>query len=74
MTYIINKSQAAFVAGQDIHNHIHLAYELIKGYDRKSGSPRCMFQIDLQKAYDMVHWDALETIMKEMGFPNVFVR
>ncbi|XP_058760304.1 uncharacterized protein LOC131633624 [Vicia villosa] len=50
---VINKNQAAFVAGQDIHNHIHLAYELLKGYDRKKGTPRCMFQINLQKAYDM---------------------
>lgn len=46
---------------------------LHKGYDRKNGTPRCIFQIDLQKAYDMVHWDALENIMKEMRFPNQFV-
>ncbi|XP_058784180.1 uncharacterized protein LOC131658948 [Vicia villosa] len=69
---VINVNQAAFVVGQDIHNHIHLAYELLKGYERKTGTPRCMFQIDLQKAYDMVHWDALACIMKEMGIPNTF--
>src|ERR1044072_288542 len=32
-----------------------------------------MFQIDLQKDYNMVHWDALEKIMKELGFPGTFV-
>lgn len=74
MPDVISKNQAAFVVGQDIHNHIHLAYELLKGYERKNGTPRCMFQIDLQKAYDMVHWDALDRIMKEMGFPNTFVK
>ncbi|XP_058777040.1 uncharacterized protein LOC131651391 [Vicia villosa] len=62
MPEIINKNQAAFVAGQDIHNHIHLAYELIKGYGRKKGTPRCMFQIDLQKAYDMCVANVLNAI------------
>lgn len=32
-----------------------------------------MFQIDLQKAYDMVHWGALEKINEELGFPAKFV-
>ncbi|CAK8564653.1 unnamed protein product [Lathyrus sativus] len=71
---VVHHSQAAFVPGQQIHNHILLAYELIKGYTRKGGTPRCMLQIDLQKAYDMVNWDALECIMKEIGIPNQFVR
>ncbi|CAK8532778.1 unnamed protein product [Lathyrus sativus] len=52
---IVHNSQAAFVPGQQIHNHILLAYELIKGYTRKGGTLRCMLQIDLQKAYDMVN-------------------
>ncbi|CAK8536134.1 unnamed protein product [Lathyrus sativus] len=71
---IVHNSQAAFVPGQQIHNHILLAYELIKGYTRKGGTPRCMLQIDLQKAYDMVNWDALECIMKEIGIPTQFSR
>lgn len=32
---IISKSQASFVPGQDIHDHILLAYELVKGHSRK---------------------------------------
>lgn len=63
-----------FVPGQQIHNHILLAFELIKGYSRKGGTPRCMMQIDLKKAYDMVHWDALECILKEVGMPQQFIR
>ena len=49
MDSIVGKNQAAFVPGQKIHNHILLAYELIKGYSRKGGTPCCMMQIDLQK-------------------------
>lgn len=36
--------------------------------------PRCVLQLDLQKAYDMVDWKALERIIQEMGFPNPFIR
>jgi hypothetical protein len=53
---IISTSQAAFVPGQHIHDHILLAYELIRGYSRKGGTPKCMMQLDLQKAYDTVDW------------------
>lgn len=59
---MISKNQAAFVPGQNIHNHIMLAYELIKGYIRKGGTPRSMMQIDLQKAYDMANWGALKEL------------
>ena len=51
---IINQCQAAFVPGQKIHNRIMLAFELLKGYSRKGGTPRCIIQLDLQKAYDMM--------------------
>lgn len=70
---VIHNSQAAFVPGQNIHDHILLAYELMKGYNTKSGAPRCMLQMDLQKAYDIVEWEALEIILKELSFPHQFI-
>lgn len=69
----INNSQAAFVPGKDIHNHILLAYKLIKVYSTKNGAPRCMLQMDLHKAYGTIVWEALETIMKELIFPHQFI-
>ncbi|XP_058784387.1 uncharacterized protein LOC131659154 [Vicia villosa] len=71
---IVSISQAAFIPGQVIHNHIMLAYEIIKGYNRKGGTPRVMLQLDLQKAYDMVSWTALENIMHEIGIPHMFIK
>ncbi|CAJ2661953.1 unnamed protein product [Trifolium pratense] len=71
---IVNHSQAAFVPGQHIHDHILLAYELIRGYSRKGGTPKCMLQLDLQKAYDTVDWHALQHILREIGLPNQFIR
>ncbi|CAI8592677.1 unnamed protein product [Vicia faba] len=64
---IISSNQATFVPSQQIHSHIMLAYELIKGYTRKGGTPRCMIQLDMQELYDMVDWKALESFMQEVG-------
>lgn len=48
---IVGNNQAAFVKGQNIHTHILLTtYGLIKGYERKNNSPRCLMQVDVQKA------------------------
>ncbi|XP_058759182.1 uncharacterized protein LOC131632454 [Vicia villosa] len=53
---IVNVSQAAFIPGQHIQDHIMLAYELIRGYSAKNGPPRCMIQMGIKKAYDSVDW------------------
>ncbi|XP_058756821.1 uncharacterized protein LOC131630043 [Vicia villosa] len=70
---IRSHNQAASIPGKQIHSHILLATELIKGYTRKQGTPRCLIQLDLQKAYDMLNWKALETILLELGIPETFV-
>eukprot|EP00256_Glycine_max_P036920 XP_006584238.1 uncharacterized protein LOC102664824 [Glycine max] len=70
----VGKNQAAFVPGQQLHDHVMLAFELLRGYERKHGTPKCMLQIDIQKAYDTVHWDALEHILRELGFPDQFIK
>lgn len=33
-----------------------------------------MLQMDLQKAYDTVEWSALESILKELSFPNKIIK
>lgn len=70
---VVDESQSAFLSGKVIHDNILLASELVRGYDRRNISPRCMIQMDLQKAYDTVEWSALENIMDELGFPVVFM-
>ncbi|XP_058776813.1 uncharacterized protein LOC131651162 [Vicia villosa] len=70
---VIDSSQSAFIPGRNIHDNILMAYELLRGYNRKHISPRCAIQMDIQKAYDTVEWNALETIMKELNFPVKFI-
>lgn len=54
MKYLVDPSQATFILGRMLMNNIIQSHELIKGYGRKGISPRCMFKIDMQKAYDSV--------------------
>ncbi|KAH0683028.1 hypothetical protein KY289_020780 [Solanum tuberosum] len=54
ITSVISEAQSGFIPGRKIANNIILATELVKDYQRKNTSPRCMIKIDLQKAYDSV--------------------
>lgn len=42
LNHIIHQSQADFLKGQVIQNHILLAFELMIGYTRMGGTFRCM--------------------------------
>lgn len=50
-----------------------VSYELLNGYAKKGGTPRTMIQLDLQKAYDMIDWFSLETVLRELGIPGRFI-
>ncbi|XP_038994260.1 uncharacterized protein LOC120118220 [Hibiscus syriacus] len=49
---LITLNQTTFVKGIHIIDNILLAQDLVKGYGRKSISPRCAIKINLQKAFD----------------------
>ena len=52
METLVDPNQSAFVPGRALSDNVILSHELVKGYCRKGVSPRCMFKIDMQKAYD----------------------
>ncbi|XP_074304613.1 secreted RxLR effector protein 78-like [Silene latifolia] len=41
-------------------------------YNNHKASPRCLFKIDLQKAYDTVEWNFLEQMLTALKFPPKF--
>ncbi|XP_039034030.1 uncharacterized protein LOC120170067 [Hibiscus syriacus] len=47
--------------------------ELVKGYRRKSISPRCSMKIDLQKAFDSFHWGFISIVLKALHLPNSII-
>ncbi|XP_073149026.1 uncharacterized protein [Henckelia pumila] len=70
---LISQAQAAFVPGRSIVENIHMAQEMLKHYARKRGSPHCILKIDLQKAYDTVHWEFLLDTLRFLNFPPRFI-
>ncbi|XP_074293532.1 uncharacterized protein LOC141620604 [Silene latifolia] len=51
---IISRNQGAFIQDRSILENILIFQDLVKMYNRGNCSPRCMFKMDLQKAYDSI--------------------
>ncbi|XP_016451511.2 uncharacterized protein LOC107776176 [Nicotiana tabacum] len=66
--------QETFVPRRDIAVNIILNHELVKGYDTKGMSPRCMLKVDLQKAYNSIEWIFIEQVLQGMQFPTKFIK
>ncbi|KAJ9557020.1 hypothetical protein OSB04_011634 [Centaurea solstitialis] len=71
---LVGRAQSAFIPGRRIVDNILMAHELVVGYHLNSGSPRCAFKIDLRKAYDMVDWRFLCSMLEGFGFHPVLVK
>ncbi|XP_039025208.1 uncharacterized protein LOC120158443 [Hibiscus syriacus] len=65
-------SQTTFVKGRNIVDNTLLAQEIVKGYSRKSLSPRCAIKIDLLKAFDYVNWEFFMVVLEAIGLPLKF--
>lgn len=70
---VISETQSGFIPGRKISDNIILAIELVKAYQRKHISARCMIKIDLQKAYDLEEWIYLEQVLIELCIPAKFI-
>ncbi|PKI35180.1 hypothetical protein CRG98_044455 [Punica granatum] len=69
----ISPNQCAFVEGRDVGDNIQLAHELVKGYNRKGVSPRCMGKEDIMEAFYSVSWRFLLNILKVIETPQPFI-
>ncbi|XP_039011021.1 uncharacterized protein LOC120140024 [Hibiscus syriacus] len=61
------------IIGRNIVNNTLLAQELVRGYIRKSISPRCSLKIDLHKAFDSLNWGFITAILKALGLSTTFI-
>ena len=70
---IIDPAQSAFMEGRSMIENIHLVQELLRKYNRKRISPRCLIKVDLRKAYDSVSWEFIAEVMTGLKFPDIFI-
>lgn len=74
LNFIVDDNQNAFIPDRRISDNILLTQELLRGYHRKKGKPRCAFKVDIRKAYDSVSWEFLFSALHLFGFPDQVVR
>ncbi|XP_074301198.1 uncharacterized protein LOC141632557 [Silene latifolia] len=68
----IDQNQGAFIQNRSIQENIMICQDLIRLYERPNATPRCLFKIDLQKAYDTVEWSFVAQLLDMFKFPDDF--
>ncbi|XP_074265659.1 uncharacterized protein LOC141588103 [Silene latifolia] len=71
---IVGDEKATFVKGKSIHENILLSQALVKGYNKKFISPRCLIKVDIKKAFDSLQWSFVTNMLQEFGFPQQFIK
>lgn len=74
INHIVATNQSALVEGRSMMHNVFIYHDLLRHYNRKSASPRCLMKINLRKAYDMVSWEFLEEMLIGFRFPGEFVK
>ncbi|XP_049406353.1 uncharacterized protein LOC125870027 [Solanum stenotomum] len=74
ISLIVAENQSAFVQGRSMMHNVLICHDILRHYNLKNASPRCLMKIDLKKAYDIVSWEFLEEVLIHFGFPRQFVK
>ncbi|KAK9676377.1 hypothetical protein RND81_11G073100 [Saponaria officinalis] len=68
LDFNIGPEQAAFVANRDLFDNSMLSHELASKYGRAYLTPRCLFKVDIQKAFDSMGWVFLHSCLLQLGY------
>ncbi|XP_074293443.1 uncharacterized protein LOC141620485 [Silene latifolia] len=70
---IVSENHGGFVKGRIIVENVLICQDLVRLYNRKAASPRCLIKKDLKKAYDSVEWDFLDQMLVALKFHKHFI-
>ncbi|KAM6599851.1 hypothetical protein CsatA_019460 [Cannabis sativa] len=69
--HIISPNQAAFIKGRHIAENTMIAREIVHSMRKKRGKRGVMLiKLDLEKAYDKLDWDFVNTALLHCGFTS----
>ncbi|XP_074277141.1 uncharacterized protein LOC141600791 [Silene latifolia] len=57
-----------------LHENVMLTQSLVKGYQSKYLTPRCMLKVDISKAFDSIQWSFLSNMLTVLNFPGTFIK
>jgi ribulose 1,5-bisphosphate carboxylase large subunit-like protein len=67
---LVSPFQTGFIHGRSIHENIIVAQEVVHSMHKVRGKKGYFaIKVDLAKAYDMLRWDFIHNILKEVGLP-----
>ena len=70
---IISPTQSAFIPNRWIVENQIIVQEIIHSFKTRKTNPGLMaIKLDLQKAYDRVHWKFIQAILLHLGFNETF--
>lgn len=70
---ILSPQEGAFTKGREISDNINLAHEIVKGIDKKNRGGNVVFKLDMEKAYDKLECDFLNSMLSKFGFNSHFI-
>ncbi|KAJ0984947.1 hypothetical protein J5N97_003303 [Dioscorea zingiberensis] len=74
LPYLIGKEQSAFIKERNITDNILLAQEVAHTLEKNhKPHPMMMVKIDMEKAYDIMRWDAILAVLTKMKFPPKWI-
>jgi len=69
MSSIVSPTQSAFIKRRSIHDNYMAVHNTIRCYHNSKLST-IFLKLDITKAFDLVRWEYLLTLMNKLGFPS----
>ncbi|XP_060200737.1 uncharacterized protein LOC132629008 [Lycium barbarum] len=70
---MISQNQTGFIKGRLITDNVLLTQELVQDIKKNNKHRNIVMKLDMAKAYDKVCWLFLKTVIRKMGFSEIFI-
>lgn len=70
-----SENQSAFIPGRIITENVLITHEVLHYLNISTAEKRCGMAVktDISKAYDMLEWNFIQTVLQKMGFHHIWV-